>query len=127
MNEITHPNHLSNAPELTGDHRIWTPNTEKLTDIDKDKAAPEAIGLMKQAVQGAHATIDRLAEGAAPAVHQLGEAVSSAEDALHAKADQLRMTRDEWAEGARTTVRGNPLVSVAAAFALGVLVTRISR
>lgn len=32
-----------------------------------------------------------------------------------------------WAEGVRTTVRGNPLVAVAAAFALGAVIARIAR
>jgi uncharacterized protein (DUF927 family) len=39
----------------------------------------------------------------------------------------LRETRDEWVEGARTTVRNSPLVSVAVAFALGAVIARITR
>jgi hypothetical protein len=35
---------------------------------DSEKAAPAAVGLLKQAVQGAHDTIDRLADSATPAV-----------------------------------------------------------
>jgi len=60
-------------------------------------------------------------------MRQLGENISAAEDALHAKTDQLRNTRDEWVESMRTTVRRNPLVSVAAALALGAVVARITR
>jgi hypothetical protein len=43
------------------------------------------------------------------------------------KRGQLRDTRDEWAESARTTVRGSPLVSIVAAFALGAVLARITR
>lgn len=94
---------------------------------DSEKAAPAAICLLNNAVQGAHDTIDRFAENAAPAVRHLGDSVAAAAEALHAKTDQLRKTRDEWAEGARTTVCSNPLVFVAAAFALGAVIARITR
>jgi len=107
MNETTNHDNASNVPTPTGDHRIWTPDTAK--SPDSEKAVPAAVGQMKQAVQGAHETIDRIADGVAPAVQQLCE------------------TRDEWVEGARTTVRNNPLASVAAAFALGALIARITR
>lgn len=100
-------------------------DTSMLPDSEKD--APTAVGLMKQAVQGAHATIDRLADGAAPAVQQLSESVSATESALNAKADELRETRDEWADGVRTMVRGNPLLSVAAAVTLGAVIAHITR
>jgi multidrug efflux pump subunit AcrB len=44
-------------------------------------------------------------EKAAPAAQQLGECASAAGDAIHAKTDPLRDTRDEWVESVRTTVR----------------------
>lgn len=93
-----------------------------------DKTQPAAAsGLLRNVVQGAHSTIDRLADGAAPAVRQLGETVAAAEQALHAKTDQLRQTRDAWVEDVRCCVRSKPLVSVLAALALGVIATRIIR
>ena len=119
MNESNYPDSTSNVSWPTSDQRM------RLPDSEKDE--PAAIGLIKQAAQGAHVTIDRLADSATPAIQQLGERVSAAEDALHEKADQFRETRDEWVEGARTTVRSNPLVSVAAAFTLGFLYARITR
>ncbi len=94
---------------------------------DSHKAAPAEVGVLKQAAQVAHDTINRMADSAAPAVQKLGESVAAAQDALQAKADQLRETRDEWVEGARTTVRSNPLVSVVGAFALGFVIARITR
>ena len=125
MNETNQLDGEPSVSSATSDYRIPVPDTSMLPD--SEKAAPAAVGLMKQAVQGAHDTIDRLADGAAPAVRQLGESVSAAEDALHMKAEQLRETRDEWVESVRTTVRGNPLVAIAAAATLGALVARITR
>ena len=125
MNETIHPDSTSNVPWSNGDHRVRVPNTSMLPG--SEKAPPATVGLLRNAVHGAHETIDRLAESAAPAVRELGDRVSAAEDALHAKTDQLRETRDEWVESARSTVRSNPLMCVAAAFALGVVIARITR
>ena len=125
MNETNQLDGEPSVPSATSDYRMRVADTSMLPD--SEKAAPAAVGLMKQAVQGAHDTIDRLADGAAPAVRQLGESVSAAEDALLMKAEQLRETRDEWVESVRTTVRGNPLVAIAAAATLGALVARITR
>jgi hypothetical protein len=92
-----------------------------------EKAPPAAIGVLNDAVQGAHDTIDRLADRAAPAVRQLGESVAAVGETLQAKTDQLREKRDVWVEGARGTVRRNPLAAVAAALALGAVIARITR
>ena len=90
---------------------------------------PAMVGddLMQRAVDGAHATIDRLADGVAPAVHKLGERVASAEDALQAQTDLIREKRDQWSESMRTAVRGRPLAYLAGALALGALIARITR
>jgi hypothetical protein len=125
MNETIHPDSLSDVPWPTSHHRVPVPDTSMLPG--SQKAATSVVGLLNQAVQGAHDTIDRLADSAAPAARQIGEQVSAAGDAIHAKTDQLRDTRDEWAESARSKVRGSPLVSIAAAFALGAVIARITR
>lgn len=125
MNETIHTDSATAAPWPNGDDRVRVSDTSMLPD--GEKAAPAAIGLLKNAVQGAHNTIDRFADSATPAVRQLGESVAAAGETLHAKTDQLRVTRDEWVEGARSTVRTNPLASVAAAFALGALIARLIR
>jgi hypothetical protein len=52
---------------------------------------------------------------------------SAAEDAWHAKTDQLRETRDEWVESMRSAVRSNSLACIAAAVALGAVIARITR
>ena len=125
MNETIHTNGQSDVPWPTSDHRVRVPDTSMLHG--SEKAAPPVVGLLNHAVQGAHDTIDRLADSAAPAARQLGAQVSAAGDAIHAKTGQLRDTRDEWVESARSTVRGSPLVSIAAAFALGAVIARITR
>lgn len=115
----------SDAPWPTGDARIRVPDTSMLPH--SERGGPAAAGLLKHAVQGTHDTIDRLAERAAPAAQHLGESVAAAEVALHTRTDLWRDMRDAWADGLRTTVRKKPLTSLSAAFALGVLITRIAR
>lgn len=122
--------HASPKPVSDGtwpghEHHVPVADTSMLPETEK--AAPAAVDLLNRAVQGAHATIDRLADSAAPTVRQLGERMAGADDALQAKAGQLRETRDEWAESVRSTVRSNPLACVAGALVLGALIARITR
>jgi len=123
MNEHLGNDSASDVPWPTSDHRVRVPDTSMLPG--SEKAAPAAVGLLRNAVQGAHHTIDRMAERATPAVQQLGERVSAAGEVLTAKTEQLRVKRDDWAEGARSTVRRNPLASIAGALALGALLARL--
>lgn len=120
MNETTHPGAGS-----SGEQQLAA--TDTAMPADGPKAAPAAVNLLNQAVRGAHDTIDRLADRAEPAAQRLGEQAAAAEHALHAKTAQLRDTRDQWVDSVRTTVREKPLVSVAAAIALGALIARITR
>ena len=101
------------------------PNTSMLPPADE--AALVGDDMLKRVVQGAHASIDRLAEGVAPTVRQLEGSVSRAENALRAGTDQIRETRDEWSESLRATVRKNPLASLVGALAIGALIARITR
>ena len=93
MNETIHSDSQSAVIWPNSDVRAQVPDTSMLPG--SEKPTPAAVGLLKNAVQGAHATIDRLAERATPAVRQLGDTYAAAEDKLHAKAGQLRETRDE--------------------------------
>jgi hypothetical protein len=52
---------------------------------------------------------------------------SHAGDELNQQLDHLRQMGDEWTQSLRTTVRDNPLASVAVAVAVGMLLSRISR
>jgi ElaB/YqjD/DUF883 family membrane-anchored ribosome-binding protein len=83
--------------------------------------------LMDRVVQGAHKTIDRLAERAAPHVDRLRGGVQDASSLAHEKADDLTRLSDEWAESLRTTVREHPLAAVGTALALGLIVARLTR
>ena len=109
MNEPIHHDSTSPVPWPTSDQPMRLPDTSMLPD--SHKAAPAEVGVLKQTVQIAHDTINRMADSAAPGVQKLGESVAADQGPLQTKADQLRETRDEWVEGARTTVRSNPLVS----------------
>ena len=87
-------------------------------------AKPE---LLDRVVQGAHDTVDKLADKARPQVQRLQESAVSASDSLHARADQARELGDEWAESLRATVREHPLAALGTALALGIVVARLSR
>lgn len=114
MNPILHPDGAADVPWPTSYHRM--PDTTM--PPDSENVATAAADMLKQAVQGAHDTIDHFADSAAPAVQLLGDSVAAAGEALHA---------DAWAESVRTTVRDNPLACVAAALALGVVIARLAR
>lgn len=65
-----------------------------------------------------------------PGVRQPDNSISASSDAqkaLHAKTDPLRDMGEAWAEGVRNKVRNNPLASIAAALALGLVIARLKR
>lgn len=125
MNELLPPDGVSTVPWPTSDRR------ERLPDASADSAGetpvPPAVDLLHRAAQGAHHTIDRLADRAQPAARKLDAGVSAAGETLHAGADRARQTRDEWAESARSAVRGHPLLAVASAAALGAAIIGLTR
>ena len=87
----------------------------------------EAHDLLGRAVQGAHQTIDRMAESAAPRVQKLQEGMASASETLQARAQQMRTQGDEATESLRNVVREHPLCAVATALVLGALLGRVSQ
>lgn len=126
MNQTPHPDSTADVPWLTSDRRA--PEADHRAPHPDNGTTPStAAGLLRDAEQGTHDTVDRLADGAATAARHAGQQLAAAEDALHEKADHWRELRTEWVEGARTSVRGKPLACVAAAFALGVVFARITR
>jgi hypothetical protein len=125
MNDASHSSSASDSLWSSGDRDVRVPDTSMLPG--SEKAPPAAVGLLKSAAQGAHDTIDRLADRATPAVRQLGESVAAAGVTLHAQTDQLRERRDAWAESVRGTVRRNPLGSIVAAVVFGAVLARITR
>lgn len=83
--------------------------------------------LLRTVAEGAHQTIDRLADQVAPHVQRLQDNMADATEMLDARADQIRETTDVWLEALRGRVRENPLAAVGAALAIGLVVARLSR
>lgn len=82
---------------------------------------------MERVVQSAHQAVDTLAAKAAPLVDRFSSGLDGASSSVHDRADQLTAMQEEWVESARTTVREHPLASIAAAVAVGMLLSRLSR
>jgi ElaB/YqjD/DUF883 family membrane-anchored ribosome-binding protein len=82
---------------------------------------------MDRVVQSAHQAVDTLAAKAAPLVDRLGSQLDGANTSMHERTDQLAAMQEEWVESARATVREHPLASLAAAVAVGMLLSRLSR
>jgi plasmid stabilization system protein ParE len=125
MNETLYVDGKSDGPWPTSDHRMPVPATSMLPG--SEKAPTAAVNLLNQAAQGAHHAVDQIADRAAPIAQEVDERASAAADAVLAKTAQLGAVRDEWVESLRATVRGNPLVAVVAAVALGAVVARFTR
>ncbi|MEY3251971.1 MAG: hypothetical protein RL227_944 [Pseudomonadota bacterium] len=124
MNQI--PNdRLADVPWPTSSNRMPAPDHSALPGNHTPQ--PGATGMLKNAVQGAHDTLDRLSDRATPAVQRLGDSVHSAEATLRAKTSQLREKGDEWVDGTRSSIRKHPLTAVAIAVAVGALVARLTR
>ena len=115
----------ADVPWPTSSQRMPAPDHSALPG--NESTAPGATGMLKNAVQGAHDTLDRLADRAAPAVQRMGDSVNSAEAALRDKTSQLREKGDEWVDGTRGSIRNHPLTAVAIALAVGALVARMTR
>lgn len=71
---------------------------------------------LNRVVQGAHQTIDKLAQRAAPTVQRMQDS-----------AGRVRETGDEWIENLRSTVREKPIASLATALMFGMVVARLMR
>jgi len=87
--------------------------------MDTSSLKPEA--LLERAVQGAHETVDRLAEAATPAVEQISAAVDDLGSAMNAQADEALALQQQWTGALRDAVREHPIAAVLTAAAVGVL------
>ncbi|MDL2339600.1 MAG: hypothetical protein QFE16_17340 [Pseudomonadota bacterium] len=96
MNNIHEPSVVANGAVPSTHQSIDGPDSALLAG--DAAAAPAAIDLMQRVVQGAHDSIDRLADAAAPTVQRWGESAESAEAALQQKADELREIPEAWSE-----------------------------
>ena len=90
-------------------------------------AAVHQQPLTERMAQGAHHTVDRLAETAAPHIERMEGALADATGLVKEQAHQVREKGDEWVDALRDTVRRSPLSAVAAAIAVGALIARITR
>jgi hypothetical protein len=117
---------LPNLPTPSAD-RDWTGSDPGVIVPGTATATPPAVDLLQRAAQGAHASIDRLADEAEPTVRRIADGLASAEAAAQGQADAWRATGDEWVGQLRRSVRSRPLSALAAAFALGALLARITR
>lgn len=111
---------MDNPSTYPYDTNVDTTNTIAGTHTE----APE---LIKRVVQGAHETIDHLADVAAPKVQKLQQGVEGAGAMLHERADQLRNLQESWKTSLRGTVRESPLTAVATALVVGMLLSRLNR
>lgn len=109
-------NNLSNSTGL--------PQAPAMTPPGEASGAPD---LLHSLTQGAHQTIDRLAEQVSPHVQRLQENMDSAGALIDERAGQVHEMTDAWMATLRTTVRDNPLAAVGAALAVGLLVARLAR
>ena len=83
--------------------------------------------LTDRMAQGAHHTVDRLAQSAGPHLERIEGALAGATGHLKDQARHVREKGDEWADDMRASVRRNPLSTVLAAVAIGALIARITR
>ncbi len=88
-------------------------------------AGGAASETMERATQTAQQASERLAEKAAYAKEQIKSGYEQASAALHAGVEDLSELQEEWLASARGYVQQHPLVSVAAALAIGMLLARL--
>ena len=91
------------------------------------QTATPGADLLERARQGLHETVDRLSDAASPAIEGFEDTVAEANEALQSGAHEARVTAEQWTESLRQFVRDKPIVAVATALAIGVLVARIAR
>jgi ElaB/YqjD/DUF883 family membrane-anchored ribosome-binding protein len=115
------------SPPVAGQSLAGQNDGSATPPMAQDPHSSATAEMMTRVVKGAHETIDRIAEKATPPLEQLEQGLAQTGEVLHDKAEQWRMTGDEWAESLRDTVREHPLAAVAAALAVGVVVARLTR
>lgn len=125
MNDFNESLAATNAPPSRTDDPADSSNSSVFPgDPVRSAQAPE---LMQRVVRGAHETIDRFADAAAPRVQQWDDRAADAEAALQARTNRLLETGEAWSDKLRSTVHTHPLAALAAAVSLGALIARIAR
>lgn len=122
----------------TGDKPLF-PSSESQavspSTVSGAEAAPSDDGAMTQKSpvdevlervrRGAHDAIDGLADRVAPHAQRLDAEIGDARQTLTDGTGQLSDVRDQWMDLARQVVRDHPLATLAAALALGMLISRV--
>lgn len=130
------PGSPTHEGDIGGHNSFSSPDTGSDTSNSANRTLPSTAGanpggsggdLLSRVVHGAHQTIDRLADTAAPHVQKLEEDMTSAGELVSERAGQVLETGEEWAQSVRATVRENPLGAVVAAVAVGMLLARLTR
>lgn len=98
------------------------------TSQDSEKAdrtntsRPEALDKLEQ---GAHQTINQLADTAAAQVRYAQEVFAKASESVQQKAREWKGTGEEWTECLRDTVKEKPVAALATALAAGFILARL--
>lgn len=116
MSESSYPSNLPQASLRDG-----------AADSAANGVALQQPPLTNRMAQGAHHTIDKLAETAAPHIERIEGALTGATGQLKLRARQAREKGEEWADDLRSSVRRNPISAVVTAMAIGALIARITR
>jgi ElaB/YqjD/DUF883 family membrane-anchored ribosome-binding protein len=117
-------------PSTTDTSALWPTGSSPssgLSGRDEVDAGTRANAIVDRAAQGAHETIDSLAERAKPQVQRAQEGIDRGAQLLQRGADQARELADEWTTGLRVTIRQHPLGAVATALLFGLLLGRVTR
>lgn len=104
-----------------------TSRTDGALEPGSNGTAVHQQALTDRMAQGAHHTIDRLSETAAPHIERMEGALAGATGRLKEQARHVRQTGDAWADDLRGAVRRSPLSAVVVAMAIGALIARITR
>jgi hypothetical protein len=126
-----HDTTSSTPPDMTSDTATWpfpggsgtppVPGVSAQVDAgytrfgDRECDAPVADDLIERARQGAHETVDNVADKLLTAAQGVQDSVSKAGNA-----------RDAWLDSARDAIRQHPIVAVAGALLIGAAVSSLT-
>jgi len=79
----------------------------------------------KEALNQAHDSVKRVADGAHHAVDAVADATNNAADTIHAKGKKLYATEEVWAAEVREYIREKPITTVLLAAAGGYIFSRV--
>ena len=113
--------------EATMDSNSSTPAQNPGNGTMKEPPPAAQPQLLERVTEGAHQTVDRLAEALAPQAQYLEETVAGANEALHERADEVRALSDQWLGQLRSAVREHPLTAMATALSAGLLIASLLR